>query len=351
MRAQAPPEAHTIAHPFYLASSLLSSDLEIGAASLRALGLSRVGFAPKRRAASRLAAVVFIAGFDTLERRVNKRRFWLTVGGVMAIAAIAAVVARNRAKVDGTGEPPAAAADPRRAYFETLQPVALNNCELERFGEANDGGYLMCGNLLDAVQSGYSYGISGYDGWGCDVSTKARVVVHQYDCFDTTEPECPRGATKFHAECVGKRSETVDGRIFDTVENQFARNGDGSKRIVLKMDVEGAEWDSLLSVPDEVLERIDQMVVEFHGAGDERNGTQEQKRQVVQRLKRFFEIGHIHFNNATCTSGVEPFPAWAYEVLFVSTRLAKVDRSRRVLGPHPLDAPNLPSSPDCQKAL
>jgi hypothetical protein len=266
--------------------------------------------------------------------------------------AIFAVVARKQVRVDGGRTPGTTAVDPRRAYFEMLQPVALSNCQLERFGESNDGGYLMCGNLLGGIQSGYSYGISGYDGWGCDVSTKFKVVVHQYDCFDITEPECPRGATQFHAECVGNRSETAEGRIFDTVENQLARNGDSSKRIVLKMDVEGAEWDSLLSVPDEALQRIDEMVVEFHGAGDERNGTQEQKRQVVERLKRFFEIGHIHFNNATCTSGVEPFPAWAYEVLFVNKRLAKVDGSQRVVGPHPLDAPNIPSRPDCQpKAL
>jgi hypothetical protein len=238
--------------------------------------------------------------------------------------------------------------DQRRAYFEMLRPVALSNCELERFGEPNDGGYLMCGNLLGRVQSGYSYGISGYDGWGCDVSRKFRVKVHQYDCFDTTEPECPTGATKFHAECVGNKPETVEGRIFDTVRNQFAKNGDSAKRIVLKMDVEGAEWDSLLSAPDEVLEQIDQMVVEFHGVGDERNGTQEQKRRVVQRLRRFFEIGHIHFNNATCTDSLEPFPTWAYEVLFVNKQLAIVDPSRRAVGLHPLDAPNLPSNVDCQ---
>ena len=68
-----------------------------------------------------------------------------------------------------------------------------------------------------------------------------------------------------------------------------------------------------------------QLVVEFPGVGAERNGTQEQKHRLVQRLKRFFEVGHIHFNNATCTDGLEPFPTWAYEVLFVSKQLASID--------------------------
>src|SRR5918994_4781972 len=91
----------------------------------------------------------------------------------------------------------------RQALFEMLQPVALSNCQLERFGEAHDGGYLMCSNLLGDVESGYSYGINGYDKWGCDISEKFKVPVHHYDCFNTTQPACPGGKTIFHAECVG----------------------------------------------------------------------------------------------------------------------------------------------------
>jgi hypothetical protein len=287
---------------------------------------------------------------------VTRRRFWLAAGGVTTVVAILGVVAGKATTGWRAGAERALerldrhlTSSQRRAYFEMLQPVALANCELERFGEANDGGYLMCGNLLGRIQSGYSYGISGYDGWGCDVSIKSRVTVHEYDCFDTTEPACPKGATKFHAECVGDKAETVKGRVFDTVWNQFAKNGDRSKRIALKMDVEGSEWDALPSAPDEVFEQIDQLVIEFHGVGTfPRKGALEKQRRLVERLKQFFVIGHIHFNNATCTNGIEPFPAWAYEVLFVNKQLAIVDRSHRAVGLHALDMPNLPSAADCQ---
>jgi hypothetical protein len=238
----------------------------------------------------------------------------------------------------------------RQALFEMLQPVALTNCQLERFGERNDGGYLMCSNLLGGVQSAYSYGIGGYDKWGCDISTKLNLTVHQYDCFNTTQPPCRSGETVFHAECVGHTTETVDGRVFDTVRNQFARNGDSSKRVVLKIDVEGAEWESFLSVPDETLEQIDQMAVEFHWQEDDKfHWVQDDKYlRVVRRLKQFFEVGHIHFNNASCIGDLEPFPSWAYEVLFVSKRLAVVDSARKAGGPHPLDAPNNTAFADCQ---
>jgi hypothetical protein len=230
----------------------------------------------------------------------------------------------------------------RETLFELLQPVVLSNCELERFGERNDGGYLMCANLLGQVEAGYSYGIANYDQWGCDISKRLGVTLHQYDCFDTRQPACPGGNTVFHAECVADTRKTEEGRLFDSMQNQFAKNGDDTKRLVVKMDVETAEWDSLLHASDETLQRIDQLAIELHGMHEPRHI------EVVKRLKQFFDIVHIHFNNHTCMAGIEPFPAWAYEVLFVNKRIATVDTTKRWPGAHKLAAPADPKRPDCQ---
>jgi hypothetical protein len=283
---------------------------------------------------------------------------------VTVIVAIVAAVVRNQVKVyrgrqaraalmqerHPAVQEPFAVVQQRQALFDMLQPVALTNCQLERFGEPHDGGYLMCGNLLRDVQSGYSYGIGGYDKWGCDISRTLDVTVHQYDCFSTRQPACFGGETVFHAECVGGATSSDEGRLFDTIANQFAKNGDSSKRIVLKIDVEGAEWDSFLAVPDATLEQIDQLAVEFHWVEDEQfRWVQDEKHlRAVRRLTRFFHVGHIHFNNASCIGDLAPFPTSAYEVLFVNKRLAAIDPSGRVDRPHALDARNNPSLPDCQ---
>ena len=42
---------------------------------------------------------------------------------------------------------------------------------------------------------------------------------------------------------------TIDGRPFDSLEHQIQANGDGGKRLVLKIDVEGAEWDTFIQTP------------------------------------------------------------------------------------------------------
>ena len=63
----------------------------------------------------------------------------------------------------------------------------------------------------------------------------------------------------------GPRTETIDGRPFDTIANQIARNGDTGKKMVLKMDIEGGEWKSVLATPDAVFDSIVQMPMELHG--------------------------------------------------------------------------------------
>jgi len=105
----------------------------------------------------------------------------------------------------------------RQSLFDALRPVALRNCTLKRFGSANDGGYLLCENLIEKLGAAYSYGVGPNDDWGCEVSTRYRVPVHQYDCFDPARPVCKTGTFDFHAECIGDRRELIDLRQFDSL--------------------------------------------------------------------------------------------------------------------------------------
>ena len=230
----------------------------------------------------------------------------------------------------------------RNALYAALTPVRITNCRLNRYGNANDGGYLMCANLMAGAQSGYSYGIGGEDAWGCDVTGQTGVPIHQYDCFNTQAPACPGASTIFHAECVGADRGTIDNRPFNTIGNHVAENGDTGKRLIMKMDVEGAEWRSLAVAPDHVLEAIDQLAVEFHRV--ERTHFLD----TITRLNDFFYVAHIHYNNYECRPGYDPFPAPVFEVLFVSKRIAVANPWVDARGPSPLDAPNTRALPDCQ---
>jgi hypothetical protein len=274
----------------------------------------------------------------------SSRRLWIGVLAA-AVAVTAVLVVRNQMRVATVRQARrtqvSRAEEIRTALFTEIQPVKVSNCELRRFGEPHDGGYPLCVNLLGAVKAGYSYGISGYDGWGCDVSRQLHVPVHQYDCFNLTEPSCPGGMPVFHGECVGTTKSMEDGRPFDTLSDQFAKNGHADAPIVMKIDVEGAEWDSFLLAPDSVFSHIDQLDVEFHHVDDLRYVA------TMQRLKQFFYIAHVHYNNFSCDPALRPFPSWAFEVLLVSKRIGVSDGSPAAPSPG-IDAANNPDWKDCQ---
>jgi len=232
----------------------------------------------------------------------------------------------------------------RTELMAELQPVTLSNCTLQRMGSPNDGGYLMCANLLDAVRSAYSYGIGPSDDWGCEVSQTYGVPVHQYDCFSPPHDACASGRSTFHDECIGPRPEMIDGKPFDTLVRQIARNGDSGKRLVVKIDIEGAEVDSLMSASGRQFDQMDQLAMEIHG-------TDARFLRLVRRLKRHFYLVHVHYNNQSCGVRYRPMPAWAYQVLFVNKRIGILDPSgRRPVLPNPLDAPDFDIGHDCQVA-
>jgi hypothetical protein len=69
-------------------------------------------------------------------------------------------------------------------------------------------------------------------------------------------------------------------------------------------------------------------------------------------LKRTFHPVHLHFNNQACSVRYKPFPASAYQVLFVNKRIGTADRSLpRPTLPHPLDAPDYALGRECQGLL
>jgi hypothetical protein len=255
---------------------------------------------------------------------------------IIAVAAAAAVVI-------GDLEQHAAGRKLSEAILAELQPVALKNCTLKRFGSANDGGYLMCENLIEPLDAGYSYGVGRNDDWGCDVSRRYHVPVYEYDCFDPARPTCNGGTFVFHDECVGDRTSYRESRFFDTLENQIRKNGDIGRRLIVKMDIEGGEWDSLLTAPDELLASIPQIAMELHGFDDPKIV------EVLRKLKRNFYLVNLHFNNWSCTPKAAPLPAWAYQVLWVNKRVGLLDPAAPIPAPmSPLNAPDSPTSPDCQ---
>jgi hypothetical protein len=297
-----------------------------------------------------------------------RRPEFLLIGIGVVVAAF--MVTRGRTPTEEEPLWPPTPHAVQQALLDELKPVSLKNCTLKRYGSPHDGGYLMCANLLKDVKAAYSYGIDFEDNWGCDVSREFGMSVHQYDCFTNERPACSGGRFVFHDECVGPRRETLDGQPFDTLAAQIERNGDTGNALLVKIDVEGAEWESLLATPDAVLDTFVQMPMEVHlwGLADESGfvtlvrrlnnefslGLVDEPRflTLVRRLKDKFYLVNLHFNNFACTGDNEPLPSRAFQTLWVNKRVGILDPGApSPAPPSPLNAADDPNAPECRSRM
>ena len=169
------------------------------------------------------------------------------------------------------------------------------DCGKIRIGRDGDGGYVML-DRLRPEQPVLSYGV------GPDASFDLGLTIrgHPVFMFDHTVEgpiaALPPGAS-FTREGVAAIAEPE--KRLDTVTSHLRRHALIDRRdVILKMDVEGAEWQVLSSLPEALLDVFEQIVVEFHwlnGLGQENFAAT--VRHTLRRLNARFTLCHVHANN------------------------------------------------------
>jgi hypothetical protein len=178
-----------------------------------------------------------------------------------------------------------------------LRPSVPEGVHLVRIGnQAGDGGYLVgCG--LSEYSVLLSYGI--LDDVSFEEDFSRRWPLCKIHLFDHTIPCAPASERPMIFHQVGVGAEDVFP--FGTLQKHWEVFGNRENRIFLKMDVEGAEYDSLLSTPKLVLEAIDQLVLELHDV----EWWNTNVLRLLKRLKEVFVVVHVHANNSGGAVDVE----------------------------------------------
>ena len=221
-----------------------------------------------------------------------------------------------------------------------------------RLGKFNDGGYIMVDNFnVSGGGIAYSFGINR------DVSWDTDMVKHGYDVFmyDPTIDALPYNHDKFHFFKEGIGGAKDEKKSLDTLENFIKTNGHEKKsNMILKMDVEGAEWDFLSTVTSETLSKFDQMTFEFHHFV--RPKTQAEMDRVVDclcKINRTHSLVHLHANNYGWFISIDDkilFPD-TLELNYVKTSNYELDYDENICLPTTLDEVNNPKLPDIPLGL
>lgn len=122
-----------------------------------------------------------------------------------------------------------------------------------------------------------------------------------------------------------------------------------NKPIILKIDVEGAEWPGLRSLPLEYLDNIDQILMEVHlNFGAIKYSNVWGNADILRSIGEKFVSVNLHMNNYGCNHIPNRiYPSDAIEVSLVNKKLITIHKNTTSYALHPKNTPNSPR-PDCQ---
>ncbi len=180
---------------------------------------------------------------------------------------------------------------PRHTIVQTFFARHRVSAPMVRIGRMGDGGYVMA-ECFTKTRVAFSFGIGGDVSWDCDLAQRG-IGVYQYD--DSIEaPPVAHHRCVFHKKSIGaKRNPTSES--ITSVLQMYGAPGDAN---ILKMDIEGSEWDVFDAATISDLKRFSQIVCEFHGFEKIANPQWSSRAlRCMTKLRWLFEVVHVHGNN------------------------------------------------------
>jgi hypothetical protein len=223
-----------------------------------------------------------------------------------------------------------------------LRPHRAAGYSKIRLGRNNDGGYVMLDDF-DGIDAVYSLGIKDDVSWDLEIANRG-LPVYQYD---HTIDALPQSHALFHWSKIGIGGTRSEG-LLKPLHLLMQENGHMCGRdLILKCDIEGAEWEMLSTIPRNAIGKFRQVVIESHGYGAFADPDFAQKCvNGLRALTEAHKVIHVHGNNnsAYCIVGGVPIPA-TLELTLARVDAYELSTSCEVF-PSPFDQPSWPHRAD-----
>jgi hypothetical protein len=224
--------------------------------------------------------------------------------------------------------------------IRALAPLATDH-PLIRLGPEADGGYLVVDDL-DGIRACFSPGVSTVSGFE-EACAERGMQVFLADA-SVVGPAVHHPSFTFVRKYVGAFANEDFMTLDDWVINSIPP--DDRSDLLLQMDIEGYEYETLLAASEPLIRRFRQIIVEFHALDQLWNRSFFQlAARAFRKLLRSHACVHIHPNNCCgsyeCDGIAVPKVA---EMTFVRMDRCRVTQPTTVF-PHPLDRDNTDNPP------
>ena len=219
-------------------------------------------------------------------------------------------------------------------FINDTKPVSTDK-DLVRLGSSCDGGYLVPDDL-SGITACFSPGVADcveFEKSCAKLGMKVFLADHSVACLPGKD-ENFHFSKKFIGSVSQGRFIRLDEWVNSTKVNTLSD-------LMLQMDIEGYEYETLISASDELMKRFRIMVIEFHGLHNLWSlPFFKLARSAFGRLLKHHECVHIHPNNARGTikiNGLE-IPKLMEFTFYRKDALKKTNQNLSF--PHPLDRDN-----------
>ncbi|MBC6404139.1 MAG: FkbM family methyltransferase [Rhodospirillales bacterium] len=218
-----------------------------------------------------------------------------------------------------------------------LTPVEITDLAKVRVGRQDgDGGYVMA-DRFRPDQKVYSYGVSDEMTFDLDLAERGL----ESFLYDYTIARLVQDHPRFRFRREGISGSNKPNKKVFTLEHHIAENGHTDGDMILKMDVEGAEWDVLRTIDPAVLTRFEQIIMELHRIWHlDRPEFYQCFCPAMEKLREHFHLFHVHANNAGPIRSLSDLPvASPLEISLLRKDLSATAPWQTII-PSALDAAN-----------
>lgn len=228
----------------------------------------------------------------------------------------------------------------RDDFVNYLRPYNVLDKKV-RLGSDYDGGYIINQTILDNVDVLYTYGVEHNCDFELDFNVLTSKPVHLYD--HTVDFNHPNENLIFHKEGLSYKTENNKKHFFEHLKE----NGDADKKVLLKIDVEGAEYEFFENTDiEELSKNVVGIILEIHDTGDI-HVHRKRATKILEKITNHFTLTHLHGNNCAPMIG-----SWwiavpdTMELTFIRDNMFDAFCFDRDKWPTDLDMPNNPELQD-----
>ncbi|WP_420585517.1 FkbM family methyltransferase [Ruegeria sp.] len=230
-----------------------------------------------------------------------------------------------------TPDPDMTNADRRAFFADVVRPYDLGY-KLIRIGDFGDGGYLLPNDLED-IAACFSPGVSQQSSFELDLAKHGIPSFMADGSVDEPMLDIP------NAVFVKKHLAAKSGPDVISLQDWMDQFAPPEGDMILQMDIEGAEYNVLSTLPPDYLNRFRIIVLELHRIPSILIKPASFKRAfpALTALKDNYVCAHIHPNNASGTVEVDD----AHFPRVIEATFLRRDRAKQMIPaqnfPHPLD--------------